>query len=91
MHHSYQGTYISICNVLEVSLISVMAALRPVSGLLSKRLKCTSGSLIRVMAACRPVSGLHSKRLKFGTALFWKRKFAELIGTRARVAADKKD
>ena len=49
------------------------------------------GYPIIVMDAARPVAGLCLERLKSGTARFWKRKFAELIGACARVAADKKD
>ena len=43
------------------------------------------------MGAARPVAGLRPERMKRVTARFWKRKFVELIGACARVAADKKD
>ena len=68
-----------------------MGAVRPESGLRSKRPKCNKKFLIIVMGAVRPADGLRPKRLKSGTVRFWKRKFAELTGTCARVPADEKD
>ena len=53
--------------------------------------RCTIGTLIIVMGAVRPMAGLRLERLKSGTARFWKRKFAELIGTWAGAHDHKKD
>ena len=71
-------------------VIIVMGADRPKSGLRSKRTKCTKKFLILVMGAARPGVGLCLKKVNSGTARFWKRKFAELIGTQAQAQAHKK-
>ena len=68
-----------------------MGAARPESGLHSKIPRCMKGYVIIVMGAARPVAGLRLERLKPGTARFWKRTFAELIGTWAGAHAHKKD
>ena len=60
-----------------------MGAARPESRSFANRPKCTKVYVTIVMGAVRPVAGLKNSEIRHGPLVFRKRKFAELIGSRA--------